>query len=223
MINANQIKTALANMMRMAARDPLWVIVAFISFPLRYAKSFLKGAVGYVIVIVTVYFGIDYLRRVILGSSRGDVIWHIGDWVFMLFAIVLLIRLLSVPLITHFGSAMDDTHGTARFAGQRAGTFLSNAGVLQVFGVNNHDSARLVSDLLGQETVVFNTAARALDSERNGLSFAEQHVAPPLLTPDEVRNMHANTELLFIAGQRPIVATKLRYYSDPEFAGLFVN
>lgn len=41
--------------------------------------------------------------------------------------------------------------------GQRAGTFLSNAGVLQVFGVNDHDSARLVSDLLGQETVVFNT------------------------------------------------------------------
>ncbi|MGO8063817.1 type IV secretory system conjugative DNA transfer family protein, partial [Rhizobium johnstonii] len=73
-----------------------------------------------VIVIVTVYFGIDYLRRVILGSSRGDVIWHIGDWVFMLFAIVLLIRFLSEPLITHFGTASDaDTHGSARFAGTR--------------------------------------------------------------------------------------------------------
>jgi type IV secretory pathway TraG/TraD family ATPase VirD4 len=35
--------------------------------------------------------------------------------------------------------------------------------VLQVFGVNDHDSARLVSDLLGQETVVFQTMARALD------------------------------------------------------------
>ncbi|PDS85724.1 type IV secretory system conjugative DNA transfer family protein, partial [Rhizobium sp. L18] len=87
----------------------------------------------------------------------------------------------------------------------------------------DHDSARLVSDLLGQETVVFNTAARALDAERTGLSFAEQHVARPLLTPDEVRNMHAKTELLFIAGQRPIVATKLRYYADPEFAGLFAR
>ncbi|MGO6697790.1 type IV secretory system conjugative DNA transfer family protein, partial [Rhizobium johnstonii] len=47
------------------------------------------------------------------------------------------------------------------------------------------------------------------------------HVGRPLLTPDEVRNMHAETELLFIAGQRPIVATKLRYYADPEFSGLF--
>ncbi|MGO8449183.1 type IV secretory system conjugative DNA transfer family protein [Rhizobium ruizarguesonis] len=552
MIHASQIKIAFANMMRMAARDPLWAIVALITFPLRYAKSFVMGAFGYLLVVFTVYFGIDYLRRVILGGHRGDVIWHIGDWVVMAFAIVLLIRLLSVPLITHFGSAVDDTHGSARFAGrreiapltkaegglligrannsgrllrysgpahlltmaptrsgkgvgtiipnlltadrsiicidpkgenaiiagdarqtfgpvhildpfgvtgkptaafnpmdgfnpagidvaedvstladalvfdepglsgdahwneeakaliaglllhvlasqpddrrtlttlrhlltlapaafqnllhemqgndainglvaraanrhlgksdreasgvlsaaqrhthfldsprmtevlsrsdfrfadlktnkatvflvlppdrlaaysrwlrllvaqsltemartapsphasappvlylldefaalghlapieramglmagygvqlwpivqdihqlratyrQRAGTFLSNAGVLQVFGVNDHDSARLVSDLLGQETVVFNTAARALDSEKTGLSFAEQHVGRPLLTPDEVRNMHAKTELLFIAGQRPIVATKLRYYADPEFA-----
>ncbi|MGO8112777.1 type IV secretory system conjugative DNA transfer family protein, partial [Rhizobium leguminosarum] len=47
---------------------------------------------------------------------------------------------------------------------------------------------------------------RALDSERTGLSFAEQHVARSLLTPDEVRNLHSETELLFIAGQRPIVA-----------------
>ncbi|NEI59348.1 TraM recognition domain-containing protein [Rhizobium leguminosarum] len=557
MIHANQIKTAFANMMRMAARDPLWAIVALITFPLRYAKSFVMGAAGYLFVVFTVYFGIDYLRRVMLGNHRGDVIWHIGDWVVMAFAIVLLIRLLSVPLITHFGSAMDDTHGSARFAGrreiapltkaegglligrannsgrllrysgpahlltmaptrsgkgvgtiipnlltadrsiicidpkgenaqiagdarekfgpvhildpfgitggpsaafnpmdgvdpdsvdvaedattladalvfdepglsgdahwneeakaliaglllhivvseptdrrnlstlrryltmapaafqnllhemqasdaingliaraanrhlgksdreasgvlsaaqrhthfldsprmtgvlgrsdfrfcdlkadkatvflvlppdrlaaysrwlrllvaqsltemartapsphpstppvlylldefaalghlapieramglmagygvqlwpiiqdihqlratygQRAGTFLSNAGVLQVFGVNDHDSARLVSDLLGQETVVFNTAARALDSEKSGLSFAEQHVGRPLLTPDEVRNLPASSELLFIAGQRPIAATKLRYYADPEFVGLFAN
>ncbi|MGO6697746.1 type IV secretory system conjugative DNA transfer family protein, partial [Rhizobium johnstonii] len=128
MIHANVIKTAFANMMRMAARDPLWAIVAFISFPLRYARSFLKGAVGYVIVIVTVYFGIDYLRRVILGSSRGDLVWHIGDWIFMLFAVVLLIRFLSEPLITHFGSAVDDTHGSARFAGRREIAPLTKAG-----------------------------------------------------------------------------------------------
>ncbi|WP_032993922.1 type IV secretory system conjugative DNA transfer family protein, partial [Rhizobium leguminosarum] len=118
---------------------------------------------------------------------------------------------------------IQDIHQLRATYGQRAGTFLSNAGVLQVFGVNDHDSARLVSDLLGQETVVFNTAARALDSEKSGLSFAEQHVGRPLLTPDEVRNLPASSELLFIAGQRPIAATKLRYYADPEFVGLFAN
>ena len=105
--------------------------------------------------------------------------------------------------------------------GQRVGTFLSNAGVLQVFGVNDHDSARMVSDLLGQETVVFQTMSHALDSEKSGLSFSEQHTGRALLMPNEVRNLPQGRELLFLAGLRPIVADKLRYYDDPEFAGFF--
>lgn len=116
---------------------------------------------------------------------------------------------------------LQDVHQLRATYGQRAGTFLSNAGVLQVFGVNDHDSARLVSDLLGQETVVFQTMSRALDSDRSGISYGEQHTARPLLTPDEVRNLPAHAELLFLAGQRPIVAGKLAYYADPEFKGLF--
>jgi type IV secretion system protein VirD4 len=116
---------------------------------------------------------------------------------------------------------LQDIHQLRATYGQRAGTFLSNAGVLQVFGVNDHDSARLVSDLLGQETVVFQTMSHALDSEKSGLSFSDQHTGRALLTPDEVRNLPQGRELLFLAGLRPIVANKLRYYDDPEFAGMF--
>ena len=116
---------------------------------------------------------------------------------------------------------LQDVHQLRATYERRAGTFLSNAGVLQVFGVNDHDSARLVSDLLGQETVVFETMSRAIDAEETGISFGAQHVGRALLTPDEVRTMPANLELLFLAGQRPIVATKLAYYADREFAGRF--
>ena len=116
---------------------------------------------------------------------------------------------------------LQDVHQLRATYGQRAGTFLSNAGVLQVFGVNDHDSARLVSDLLGQETVVFQTMARALDSEKSGISYSQQHTARPLLTPDEVRNLPAHGQLLFLARQRPIIAGKLAYYVDPEFNGAF--
>ena len=115
---------------------------------------------------------------------------------------------------------LQDIHQLRATYGQRAGTFLSNAGVLQVFGVNDHDSARLISDLLGQETVVFNTMSRALDAEKSGITFGEQHVGRPLLTPDEIRNLPAEAELLFLAGQRPILAQKLRYYADREFQGM---
>ena len=116
---------------------------------------------------------------------------------------------------------LQDIHQLRATYGQRAGTFLSNAGVLQVFGVNDHESARLVSDLLGQQTIVFQPMSRALDSEKSGISLSQHHVGRPLLTPDEVRNLPQDAELLFLAGQRPIVARKLRYFEDREFVGLF--
>ncbi|OYY05881.1 MAG: conjugal transfer protein TraG [Acidocella sp. 35-58-6] len=116
---------------------------------------------------------------------------------------------------------LQDVHQLRATYGQRAGTFLSNAGMLQVFGVNDHESARLVSDLLGQETIVFETASRALDSQESGLSYSEQHTGRPLLTPDEVRNLPESRALLFPAGKRPILARKLRYYADAEFARLY--
>src|SRR5690606_3592682 len=116
---------------------------------------------------------------------------------------------------------LQDVHQLRATYERRAGTFLSHAGVLQVFGVNDHDSAKLVSDLLGQETVVFETMSRALDEEEPGVSFGTQHVGRALLTPDEVRAIPGELELLFLAGQRPIVATKLAYYADREFAGRF--
>ena len=116
---------------------------------------------------------------------------------------------------------LQDVHQLRATYGQRAGTFLSNAGVLQVFGVNDHESARLVSDLLGQETAVFKTMGQALDSDKSGISYGEHHSGRPLLTPDEVRTLPQHVEILFLAGQRPILAGKLAYYADPEFRGLF--
>ena len=118
---------------------------------------------------------------------------------------------------------LQDIHQLRATYGQSAGTFLSNAGVLQVFGVNDHDSTRLVSDLLGQETRVFETTSRDPNAGWAGdrFTYSEQHTGRALLTPDEVRNMAQSKQLLFLAGQRPIVARKLRYYADAEFAGKF--
>src|SRR3546814_6085476 len=48
--------------------------------------------------------------------------------------------------------------------------------------------------------------SRAIDAEETGISFGSQHVGRPLLTPDEVRTLREDLQLLFLAGQRPIVA-----------------
>src|SRR3546814_7933755 len=90
---------------------------------------------------------------------------------------------------------LQDVHQLRALYGRRAGTFLSNAGVLQIFGANDHYSAKLVSDLLGQETVVFESMSRAIDAEETGISFGSQHVGRPLLTPDEVRSEEHTSEL----------------------------
>ncbi len=103
---------------------------------------------------------------------------------------------------------LQDVHQLHATYGQRAGAFLSNAGVLQVFGVNDHDSARMISDLLGQQAMVIQPMSRALDSEKSGISLSQHHVGHPVLTPDEVRNLPQDLELLFLAGQRPIVAIR---------------
>ncbi len=65
---------------------------------------------------------------------------------------------------------LQDIHQLKSIYGQKAGTFLSNAGVLQVFGVNDNESANLVSHLLGHSTVVFHTASHNLDSDASGIS-----------------------------------------------------
>lgn len=116
---------------------------------------------------------------------------------------------------------LQDIHQLRATYGGKAGTFISNTGVLQIFGVNDHDTARLVSDLLGQETIVFQTMARALDSDNTGITFSQQRTGRPLLTPDEVRNLPQNSQLLLLTGQRAIFAGKIAYYRDPEFQGLF--
>ncbi|MCJ8519268.1 type IV secretion system protein VirD4 [Pseudorhizobium tarimense] len=116
---------------------------------------------------------------------------------------------------------LQDIHQLQASYGKRAGTFLSNAGVLQVFGVNENESAKLVSDLLGQETVTFQNMGRAVDADRSSISFSQQHTGRPLLTPDEVRNLSQEYQLLFLAGTRPILARKLAYFRDKEFRSLY--
>lgn len=103
--------------------------------------------------------------------------------------------------------------------GMGGGHFLEQMGFGHV--VNGHDCAHRITDLLGQETVVFQTMARALDSDKTGISYSQQHTGRPLLTPDEVRNLPAKGQLLFLAGQRPVFADKLAYFADPEFSEMF--
>lgn len=115
---------------------------------------------------------------------------------------------------------LQDIHQLRALYGKRAETFISNSGVLQVFGVNDMATARLVSESLGQRTVQYTTEGKThnpRDHKRDSTNTSE-HLAPrPLLTPDEVRTMDPASQFLFLSGQHPIQARKIRYYADGDF------
>ncbi|MEO1502390.1 MAG: type IV secretory system conjugative DNA transfer family protein [Pseudomonadota bacterium] len=103
--------------------------------------------------------------------------------------------------------------------GDRTNTFIANAGVQQVFGVNDFETAKWLSQMIGQETSRFQT-----DSFKpgDGPSFSNHLTGRDLLTPDEIMQMPPNVQLLRVQGQPSALAQKLRYFADPEFRGLFV-
>lgn len=102
--------------------------------------------------------------------------------------------------------------------GARAGTFLANAAVQQVFGVNDLDTAKWLSESIGKETA-YGQSESHQPGEPTSLTTAP--LARDLLTPDEIMQMPAHLQLLRVQGQPVMLAEKLRYYADPEFENLF--
>ncbi len=104
-------------------------------------------------------------------------------------------------------------------------TFLANAGLLQAFGVAETTTAQWLSERLGHKTVGVrqqSLAGAALGADGPG-RYSEGFgvISRPLLTADELMRLPADDELLIMPGRAPVRATKLTYYSDREFAGLF--
>lgn len=125
---------------------------------------------------------------------------------------------------------LQDLHQLKSTYGQRAGTFLANAGVTQVFNVNDVDTAAWVSRALGDTTLLYETHSMGSSSTSGDWSGegtttsegASTHLARrALLTPDEVRRLRREASLLFVSGEAPILARKVVYHADPEFRGLF--
>ena len=125
---------------------------------------------------------------------------------------------------------LQDLHQLKSTYGERAGTFLANAGVTQVFNVNDVDTAVWVSKALGDTTMAYETSSTG--TSRKSLDWAGEgsttnqgtstHLTRrSLLTPDEVRRLSPDRAILFLAGEAPVLARKVVYHRDAEFGDLF--
>jgi type IV secretion system protein VirD4 len=112
---------------------------------------------------------------------------------------------------------LQDIHQLRATYGQRAGTFLSNAAVVQVFGVNDIDTADLIARSIGKTDAQYVTR-----SWSEGKNSSSEHIsARDLLNADEIMQLPEDRIILLRQGQRPAWVRKLRYYADPEFKGAF--
>ena len=116
---------------------------------------------------------------------------------------------------------LQDMHQLRATYGERAGTFMSNAGVIQAFGVNDHATADMLSRMIGDTTLEYATL-----STSRGTGWGENRAGPSEsvsthVTPDEIMRMRPDQVLLLRQGEHPLVVEKIRYYDQREFAGLF--
>jgi len=107
----------------------------------------------------------------------------------------------------------------------RWASFIANAGIVQVFGVNEPGTAEYLSKMLGLRTITVrgDSASRSYNPQGEGRGGSEQfsRIARPLLMPDELRRLPAAQQVLLLHGTRPVLSERVLYYADPAFKGLF--
>ena len=97
---------------------------------------------------------------------------------------------------------------------------LGNCHVRIAYAPNDERTAKRLSEMLGKRTGV--KEGTSFSGKRGGfglenMSRSTTEYARDLLTPGEILQLSPDKQLLFIAGQPPILADKVRYYTDPHF------
>jgi type IV secretory pathway TraG/TraD family ATPase VirD4 len=102
-------------------------------------------------------------------------------------------------------------------------TFLANS-AKQFYGTADFESAKYISDMLGQSTIKFETfgdsASTSMQGGSSGTSSSQQLTGRSLLTPDEVMRQGPNRPIVLIQGERPYILARLNYLTDSEYTGL---
>ena len=127
--------------------------------------------------------------------------------------------------------------------------FLGSAQMRQFFGVRDYETARLISNMLGTETLEYDdvqaqevarrqkalAVQRALDGEDmfpamlDAAHYARAEKmktkqARKIMTEEEILGMPEDRQIIFISGKNlpPIYAEKYPYYTQRSMAGLYL-
>ena len=110
-------------------------------------------------------------------------------------------------------------------------SFIANAKIQQFFGINDHETAKYISEMLGKATVEVESESIGDSNSNQGFfsqntntksttkSFSEKD--RDLLSADEVRRLNREAMLMFVQGIPPILAERISYFRDPMFVSRF--
>ena len=114
-------------------------------------------------------------------------------------------------------------------------TFLANS-AKTFYGTDDYDTAKYVSDSLGQATIEYETQNEGRSSGRNfsgsdsggssggmnrgkSTGTSQQFTGRHLLTPDEVMRLGPEKPIVLVKGEYPYQLTRLNYLVDAEYVG----
>ncbi|MDX8128016.1 type IV secretory system conjugative DNA transfer family protein [Methylomonas sp. OY6] len=104
-------------------------------------------------------------------------------------------------------------------------TFFSNTGTQCYYGINEIETAKFISEMLGNTTVTSHTFNRGTatgpatfygSNSSSNHSITTADVSRPLMTADEIMLASKDHLLVFNHGIRPILGSLQRYYLNPE-------
>lgn len=99
-------------------------------------------------------------------------------------------------------------------------SIIDNCHVRLVHTPNDAETPKYISEMLGKKTILTqskNYTDSFLGSLFGARSYTEQATGRELLRPEEVAAMPRTDEILFIAGQPPILCKKIKWFEDENF------
>lgn len=98
-------------------------------------------------------------------------------------------------------------------------SFLSNSAYRVTFAANNIETAKLISELVGNKTVkqYSKNIPKFLDFDPKSRTMNESEVQRALLLPQEVVTLPRDEQIILIESVAPIKTKKIFWYQDPFF------
>lgn len=94
---------------------------------------------------------------------------------------------------------------------------IDNCHIQIYFAPNDTDTPKLIEQKLGSKTVINKNMSYKGVKWLSDWSYSESHMARPLLNAAEISQLPTTDALVFVTNQKPILAKKVRWYSDKKY------